>query len=224
MLDLIEYLARWARGPAAARLPGARRAARPPPRLGRRAAERDDARRSTRSARSRRMNWSPRCSASGGAPARASSRRRSPSRSGGNPLFAEEMVNRILEEGRGRGRGAARDGALGARRAAGLAAALGAPRAPARRGGRSDVLGGLGRRRRRARARPPRRRSSRCGRRTSWSPTAGSRLAGEREYAFKHVLIRDVAYSTLPKAVRARQHAEVGSVHLATARPTAPRA
>ncbi|MCD6014224.1 MAG: adenylyl cyclase [Solirubrobacterales bacterium] len=41
-------------------------------------------------------------------------------------------------------------------------------------------------------------------------PTAGSRLAGEREYAFKHVLIRDVAYSTLPKAVRARRHAEVG--------------
>ena len=40
-------------------------------------------------------------------------------------------------------------------------------------------------------------------------PTAGSRLAGEREYAFKHVLIRDVAYSTLPKAVRARRHAEV---------------
>ncbi len=41
-------------------------------------------------------------------------------------------------------------------------------------------------------------------------PTAGSRLAGEREYAFKHVLIRDVAYSTLPKAVRSRRHAEVG--------------
>ena len=50
-------------------------------------------------------------------------------------------------------------------------------------------------------------------RRTSIAPTAGSRLAGEREYAFKHVLIRDVAYSTLPKAVRARKHAEVGRVH-----------
>src|SRR4029079_794260 len=42
-------------------------------------------------------------------------------------------------------------------------------------------------------------------------PTAASRLAGEREYAFKHVLIRDVAYSTLPKAVRARKHAQVGA-------------
>ena len=44
-------------------------------------------------------------------------------------------------------------------------------------------------------------------------PIAGSRLAGEHEYAFKHALIRDVAYSTLPKAVRARKHAEVGDVH-----------
>ncbi len=40
-------------------------------------------------------------------------------------------------------------------------------------------------------------------------PTAGSRLAGEREYAFKHVLIRDVAYSMLPKSVRCRKHVEV---------------
>jgi class 3 adenylate cyclase/tetratricopeptide (TPR) repeat protein len=39
----------------------------------------------------------------------------------------------------------------------------------------------------------------------------GSRLAGEHEYVFKHVLIRDVAYSTLPKAVRARKHALVAA-------------
>jgi class 3 adenylate cyclase/tetratricopeptide (TPR) repeat protein/ribosomal protein L40E len=39
----------------------------------------------------------------------------------------------------------------------------------------------------------------------------GSRLAGEHEYAFKHALVRDVAYGTLPKSVRARKHAEVGS-------------
>jgi class 3 adenylate cyclase/predicted ATPase len=38
----------------------------------------------------------------------------------------------------------------------------------------------------------------------------GSRLAGEPEFAFKHVLIRDVAYEMLPKAVRARKHFEVG--------------
>jgi class 3 adenylate cyclase/predicted ATPase len=41
-------------------------------------------------------------------------------------------------------------------------------------------------------------------------PEMGTRLAGESELAFKHVLIRDVAYGMLPKAVRARKHFEVG--------------
>lgn len=41
-------------------------------------------------------------------------------------------------------------------------------------------------------------------------PVASRRLAGERVYAFRHVLIRDVAYSMLPKAVRAQKHYEVG--------------
>jgi class 3 adenylate cyclase/tetratricopeptide (TPR) repeat protein len=39
--------------------------------------------------------------------------------------------------------------------------------------------------------------------------SAGTRIAGEQEYAFKHVLIRDVAYSMLPKSVRCRKHVEV---------------
>src|ERR671915_319673 len=43
------------------------------------------------------------------------------------------------------------------------------------------------------------------------APGAEGRLAGERELAFKHGLIRDVAYGMLPKAVRARKHFEVGS-------------
>src|SRR5918999_1537505 len=43
------------------------------------------------------------------------------------------------------------------------------------------------------------------------APGAESQLAGERELAFKHVLIRDVAYGMLPKAVRARKHFEVGA-------------
>ena len=42
-------------------------------------------------------------------------------------------------------------------------------------------------------------------------PGEGSRLAGEPELAFKHVLIRDVAYGMLPKSVRAHKHFEVGS-------------
>ncbi|HKP89295.1 MAG TPA: adenylate/guanylate cyclase domain-containing protein, partial [Thermoleophilaceae bacterium] len=37
----------------------------------------------------------------------------------------------------------------------------------------------------------------------------GGGLEGEREFAFKHVLIRDVAYGMLPKAVRAHRHFEV---------------
>ncbi len=40
-------------------------------------------------------------------------------------------------------------------------------------------------------------------------PEAGGRL-GDPELAFKHVLIRDVAYAMLPKSVRARKHLEVG--------------
>jgi class 3 adenylate cyclase/tetratricopeptide (TPR) repeat protein len=35
---------------------------------------------------------------------------------------------------------------------------------------------------------------------------AASTVAGEREWSFKHVLIRDVAYGRLPKALRARLH------------------
>jgi class 3 adenylate cyclase/tetratricopeptide (TPR) repeat protein len=42
-------------------------------------------------------------------------------------------------------------------------------------------------------------------------PGEGARLADEQELAFKHVLIRDVAYTMLPKAVRARKHFEVGA-------------
>src|SRR6185295_8093985 len=41
-------------------------------------------------------------------------------------------------------------------------------------------------------------------------PDETMRVAGEREYAFKHVLIRDVAYGMLPKSVRWRKHFEIG--------------
>ncbi len=130
-------------------------------------------------------------------------------RSGGNPLFAEEMVNRLLEGG------GSDTESLPETVHAVLAARLDAlPRGERRVLQAAAVVG-----------------------QTFWEgsvdpddasidlapalgslhekdlivPTAGNRLAGEREYAFKHVLIRDVAYSTLPKAVRARRHAEVGA-------------
>ena len=131
-------------------------------------------------------------------------------RSGGNPLFAEEMVNRILEEGGQPGE------ALPETVHAVLAARLDALTPPERTliqhaavigqtfwqgaievatapGANVDeLLGSL-------------------AEKDLVVSSAGSRLAGEREFAFKHVLIRDVAYATLPKTVRARKHAEVAT-------------
>src|SRR3954454_19454069 len=42
-------------------------------------------------------------------------------------------------------------------------------------------------------------------------PGGDDGLPGEREMTFKHVLIRDVAYGMLPKAVRCRKHFQVGN-------------
>ncbi len=130
-------------------------------------------------------------------------------RSGGNPLFAEEMVNRILEEGGGAGE------ALPETVHAVLAARLDALTPTERTliqhasvvgetfwqgvvgatGGEGDVDATLGS----------------LAEKDLIVSSSGSRLAGEREFAFKHVLIRDVAYATLPKTVRARRHAEVAT-------------
>ncbi len=131
-------------------------------------------------------------------------------RSGGNPLFAEEMVNRLIEE----------DTVEAATLPSTVQSLLAA---------RLDSL-----------PRPERRlllHASVVGQ-TFWEgslegaaaeegldlqstiaaleekdllvPSAGSRLADERAYAFKHVLIRDVAYGMLPKSVRWQKHVEVG--------------
>jgi tetratricopeptide (TPR) repeat protein len=133
-------------------------------------------------------------------------------RSGGNPLFAEEMVNRISEEG-----GGAASGELPETVHAVLAARLDALSSAERSlvqhaavvgqvfwegsvagiamAGSQDIYTLLGS----------------LSEKDMIVQTAGSRIAGEREFAFKHVLIRDVAYSTLPKRVRAQKHAEVAS-------------
>jgi adenylate cyclase len=132
-------------------------------------------------------------------------------RSEGNPLFAEEMVNRVLEEGD------TDTAALPETVHAVLAARLDSLSVPERRLVQHAAVVGqvfwegslqnlqvdegitLG---------PA---IASLEEKGLISATAGSRLAGEREYSFKHALIRDVAYSTLPKAVRARKHAAVGS-------------
>ena len=57
-------------------------------------------------------------------------------------------------------------------------------------------------------ARRARRPTSRCSSRATSSAAARRpSLAGEREFAFKHALTRDVAYASLPTASRARLHA-----------------
>jgi class 3 adenylate cyclase/tetratricopeptide (TPR) repeat protein len=131
-------------------------------------------------------------------------------RSGGNPLFAEEMVNRILEEGSPEVETlpdtvhsvlAARLDSLGAveRQLLQHAAVVGqtfwegslTALASEERLDLAEALMDL-------------------QEKDLVVPSAGSRLAGEHEYAFKHVLIRDVAYSTLPKATRCRKHFDVG--------------
>jgi len=131
-------------------------------------------------------------------------------RSGGNPLFAEEMVNRILEEGTAEADTlpdtvhsvlAARLDSLGPieRQLIQHAAVVGhtfwegslTGLAAAAEADLPEVLAAL-------------------QEKDLVVASAGSRLAGEHEYAFKHALIRDVAYGTLPKSVRCRKHAEVG--------------
>ncbi|HEX5893834.1 MAG TPA: adenylate/guanylate cyclase domain-containing protein [Solirubrobacterales bacterium] len=130
-------------------------------------------------------------------------------RSGGNPLFAEEMVNRLIEEN------TVEAAALPSTVQSLLAARLDSlDRLERRLLQSASVIGqtfwegalattaveeglDLGRT------------LAALEQKDLLSPSAGSRLAGEREYAFKHVLIRDVAYSMLPKSVRCKKHVEV---------------
>jgi class 3 adenylate cyclase/tetratricopeptide (TPR) repeat protein len=130
-------------------------------------------------------------------------------RSGGNPLFAEEMVNRLLEED------TVEAEALPSTVQSLLAARLDSlDRLERRLLQSASVVGqtfwegalattaaeeGL----------DLSKTLSNLEEKDLLAPSSGSRLAGEREYAFKHVLIRDVAYSMLPKSVRCRKHVEV---------------
>jgi adenylate cyclase len=131
-------------------------------------------------------------------------------RSGGNPLFAEEMVNRILEEG------TAEADTLPDTVHSVLAARLDSLRGVERRllqhaavVGRTFWEGSLATVADQEGADLPEALAA-LQEKDLVVASAGSRLAGEYEYAFKHALIRDVAYGTLPKSVRCRKHAEVG--------------
>jgi class 3 adenylate cyclase/tetratricopeptide (TPR) repeat protein len=131
-------------------------------------------------------------------------------RSGGNPLFAEEMARRILEEG-------AHAEQLPETVQAVLAARLDALEPFERRlvqhasvVGRTFWEGSLAELAK-AESRDLDRALRSLQQKDILAPGAESRLAGERELAFKHVLIADVAYGMLPKAVRSRKHYEVGA-------------
>ncbi|HEY2438089.1 MAG TPA: adenylate/guanylate cyclase domain-containing protein, partial [Solirubrobacteraceae bacterium] len=132
-------------------------------------------------------------------------------RADGNPLFAEEMVQRLAEEGSARAaelpdtvRGvlAARIDSLPSIERALVTHASVIGRtfwegalsnvAAQERGALGSALESL-------------------RRRDIIVPGENAGLGGERELAFKHVLIREVAYSMLPKAVRARKHGEVAA-------------
>ncbi len=207
MLDLIEYLARWSRGPALIlclardelldRRPGWGGGRLNATTIALDPLERDQVRELVTS-------LMPGDAGAGGELVDQVA-----ARSGGNPLFAEEMVNRIAEGG------GADSESLPETVHSVLAARLDSLARSERRVLQAAAVVGQ----------------------TFWQgsvdpddpsidlaaalvslqekdlvvATAGSRLAGEREYAFKHVLIRDVAYTTLPKAVRARRHADVGA-------------
>jgi tetratricopeptide (TPR) repeat protein len=132
-------------------------------------------------------------------------------RSGGNPLFAEEMARRITEEG------SVEAAELPDTVQAVLAARLDSLDAFERRlvqqasvVGRTFPEGAL--------ATLARSEGQDLGRalmslqeKDILAPSPTGALLGERELAFKHVLIRDVAYGMLPKAVRSRKHFEVGA-------------
>jgi predicted ATPase/class 3 adenylate cyclase len=132
-------------------------------------------------------------------------------RSGGNPLFAESMVQRLTEEGSAtaaelpdtvQGLLAARLDSLERfeRQLVSHAAVIGRtfwesalqPLAAAAHADLATTLLAL-------------------REKDIIVPGESTHVQGERELAFKHVLIRDVAYEMLPKAVRAKKHAEVGA-------------
>jgi class 3 adenylate cyclase/tetratricopeptide (TPR) repeat protein len=131
-------------------------------------------------------------------------------RSGGNPLFAEEMVNRLIEED------TVEAEALPSTVQSLLAARLDSlDRLERRLLLHASVIGqtfweGSLEGAAREEGLDLGRTLAALQEKDLLSPSPGSRLAGQREYAFKHVLIRDVAYGMLPKSVRCRKHVEVG--------------
>jgi class 3 adenylate cyclase/tetratricopeptide (TPR) repeat protein len=220
MLDLIEYLARWIRGPVLLiclardelldRRPGWGGGRRNATTIALEPLDDTEARELVNSLLPRAAGEAIASAAGGNGNGLAEIAPQVAQRSGGNPLFAEEMVNRIIEQGAVEGDTlpetvhsvlAARLDSLEPieRRLLQHAAVVGQTFWEGSLTGLAGVEGG-----------DLAETLAAVQEKDLVVPSAGSRLAGEHEYAFKHALIRDVAYGTLPKAVRCRKHAEVG--------------
>ena len=127
-------------------------------------------------------------------------------RAAGNALYAEEFV-RMLQE-RPAGESIALPETVQAIIAARLdAAAPGGQGGPPRRGGRRHgVLGGSARARERPAHRAGRAAARRAAVQGARPPAAALAVADESQYAFWHVLVRDVAYAQIPRAARVDKH------------------
>jgi tetratricopeptide (TPR) repeat protein len=129
-------------------------------------------------------------------------------RAGGNPLYAEEFARLVLESGDGAATAAALPSSVQAIIAARLDALDPGDKALVQdaavigkvfwRGGVASLAG-----------REPtdvERRLHELARRQIVRPDRRSSVAGEPQYAFWHVLVRDVAYGQIPRVERARKH------------------
>ena len=205
LLELIEHLATWVREAplllvclARPELLDVR------PGLGRWPSARDRDRARAARTEPRARSSSTRSMADGAL--RDDDRRQLLAKTEGNPLFLEETVRMLDEEGAG-GIGADPRHAPGAhRRAHRPSRARREGAAAAGRGDRPDLLGG--------RAPAPLAGADSldsqledcCCASSCWTSRA-ARSRGETAYKFKHVLIREVAYSGLSKSARAEHHA-----------------
>ena len=127
-------------------------------------------------------------------------------RAGGNPLYAEEFAPAATPRAAAGRRRRARERAGHHRGPARRAAGRREGAAAGRRGARQGVLARRGRGDRRPA--PGRDRAAAARAASARSSSAAQRrssVGGEDEFAFRHVLVRDVAYGQIPRPPRAEQ-------------------